>query len=235
MTKRFIFIEIILYLMFMTIDLFAESDWFGRLSVMLKLSSISLCFLYVVAIHTKQKTKDTHLMRIILLFTLASDVVLLLTRYFSLGVIFFILVQVLYAYRITRKERRLFKAVVFLAIAIGFAMFYSIKKDAGYGGLVEVGIFYAALFIWNIIELATANRERFTNKRFFFIGLVLYAICDIHVLIYNFPSYFQSNALLQLWYGFSGIGMWLFYLPGQVLLSMSAQRDGESVSLDSGV
>lgn len=235
MRKRFIIIQILIYLSFLVIDIFAEDAWLEQLSVLLKLSAIALCFLYVMVMHYKFKTKDTLLMCIVFLFTLTSDVFLLLTRYFLIGVVFFIFVQVLYAYRITSKAKRLLKLSVFAALALGLTIFYIVNPEAGYGGLLEVGIIYAVLFLWNIIELARADGGRFANKRFFLVGLVLYAICDLHVLIYNFPSYFQSNEALQMWYDFSAIGMWLFYLPGQVLLGMSAQGDGESVSRDSGV
>jgi len=221
MIKVFIAIESLLYFSFMTGDLFLEAMWFDKVSIVLKLSAIIGCFLFVNAVFIKHNTNDSNQMRMILFFTVCSDFFLLLTRQFEIGVLLFILVQVLYAYRISVGGNWHIKAFVLLGVAFLLTGYHFIKSGGEYGLLVSVGIFYSILFIWNIIDLISAEESRFANKSFFLMGLILYAVCDIHVLVYNFPSYFQNNALLRMWYDFSGIAMWLFYLPGQVLLSLS--------------
>lgn len=222
MIKYFIAIECLLYFSFMNLDLFLDAMWFDKFSMVLKFSAIIGCFLFVNAVFTKYKTADSNQMRKILFFTVCSDFFLLLTRQFELGVLLFILVQVLYAYRISAGSQWHVKAFVLLGIALFLTGFYFTVSGGEYGILILVGIFYSILFIWNIIDLILADDSHFSNKSFFLMGLILYAVCDIHVLVYNFPSFFQKNALLGTWYAFAGIAMWLFYLPGQVLLSLSA-------------
>ena len=51
----------------------------------------------------------------------------------------------------------------------------------------------------------------------FALGLTLFVGCDVCVGIFNLPG-LLPDALYQ----FSRIGMWLFYLPSQVLIALSA-------------
>ena len=53
--------------------------------------------------------------------------------------------------------------------------------------------------------------------RAFALGLTLFVGCDVCVGIFNLPG-LLPDALYQ----FSRIGMWLFYLPSQALIALSA-------------
>ena len=57
----------------------------------------------------------------------------------------------------------------------------------------------------------------------FSVGLWLFLLCDVCVGIRNQPELFPG------WLAaFAQVGMWLFYLPGQVLLVLSG-RKGEAI------
>jgi TRAP-type C4-dicarboxylate transport system permease small subunit len=56
--------------------------------------------------------------------------------------------------------------------------------------------------------------------RMFAWGLVLFLCCDLCVGVFNQSALF-SDAL----YAAAKFGMWLFYLPGQVLIALSGLPD----------
>ena len=57
---------------------------------------------------------------------------------------------------------------------------------------------------------------RDAGGRLFSLGLLLYLMCDMLVAVSQFPSFFPAplSSVAQ-------VGMWLFYLPGQVLNVLS--------------
>ena len=51
----------------------------------------------------------------------------------------------------------------------------------------------------------------------FRLGLALFLCCDVCVGAFNAPGLFPVPVT-----AFARVGMWLFYLPGQVLIALSA-------------
>jgi len=74
---------------------------------------------------------------------------------------------------------------------------------------------YAILFIGNICLSA---RYLGYNRRLTITGLLLFLACDICVLIYNLPGYFGAPQWLL---GVFPL-IWVFYLPSQILIAISA-------------
>ena len=84
-------------------------------------------------------------------------------------------------------------------------------------GIYVIAALYATLFIVNICVSARHIRH---NRRLIVTGLLLFAACDICVLIFNLPHYFGAPAGLTRVFPL----IWVFYLPSQVLLALSAVK-----------
>ena len=117
--------------------------------------------------------------------------------------------------------------------------------------LIAAGTFYACSFIRNIIMSVTlcikkAKMHRMQREKdrihdifenavtedrtelrqvLFAAGLMVFALCDINVLLYNLPTLFniRSHFVLTL-FEFAGTMMWAFYLPSQVMITMSPKK-----------
>ncbi|MCL2388210.1 MAG: hypothetical protein FWC89_11795, partial [Defluviitaleaceae bacterium] len=87
------------------------------------------------------------------------------------------------------------------------------------GEVVAIAALYACLFITNIvINVKTRARRPKWNFRVTMAGLVLFALCDINVMLYNMPAYLGTPH----WFYFVFPLIWIFYLPSQALLAISA-------------
>lgn len=118
------------------------------------------------------------------------------------------------------------------AVFIACLLFFMQKMPErfNYALMLALGVFYALLFTWNIVSIMIKRSNDDYDRRLFAVGLILYALCDINVAIYNFPSFFDSNVFLSRIYASSGLAMWLFYLPGQVALTLSVRRKVDGVN-----
>jgi len=245
--KWFLILECVIYIVFTTIDVCSNNPTWIHISVALKLISIGLCLVFLGQMaYANPDNRDGRLMVLIMSLTLASDVFLLLTRQFTYGLILFVCVQLLYSIRIQKRvnlKSLLIKGILFI-VSLYFFM-KQMPQQHSYALMLSLGAFYALLFAWNLIlltcEIWTTTRTasesstvlhltRVANdhntvydSRLFIIGLVLYALCDLNVAIYNFPSFFDSNVMMLWLYKNSNIAMWLFYLPGQVALTLSVR------------
>ena len=74
---------------------------------------------------------------------------------------------------------------------------------------------YALLFISNIYISARYLKR---NRALVITGLLLFAACDVCVLIFNMPVYMGAPLWLRNIYPL----IWVFYLPSQLLLAVSA-------------
>ncbi len=236
--KWFVIMEILIYVVFNAIDIGSNDAEWIRVSTLLKILSIALCLVLLGRLsYIQPKNQDNRLMVLIMTMTLASDVFLLFTRHFNNGLVLFIGVQLLYAIRIQKRlnvKSLILKAIFFTVIFFFFRQ--SMAEPLNFVLMLSLGTFYAFLFAINIVTLAleilmTSRKttdfsvlETVYDRRLFIVGLVLYALCDINVAIYNFPNFFNSNALLLRIYEMSALAMWLFYLPGQVALTLSVRR-----------
>lgn len=230
--KWFVLLECFIYIAFHILDIGFGDPTLMRISVALKLLSIAICVAFLVRqALLNPKNKDGRLMVFVMSLTLASDVILLLTRQFTVGLVLFVIVQGLYSVRIQKRlvvKRVFINGAVFIACLLFFIQMMPDRFN--YALMLALGAFYAFLFIWNIFSLSVQKSKDSYDSRLFVIGLILYALCDINVAIYNFPSFFDSNVFLSRIYASSGLAMWLFYLPGQVALTLSVRRKVDGAS-----
>lgn len=189
---------------------------------------------------------DVLILTVILLFTVVSDVFLLFTESISIGVMFFCVVQTLYfiwlryimhrlpqngtIHEPVRAHNKVIRDAFFLyliriIIATAACMLLRIKiGDLGASGEIVLVVFYAVIFLGNIFSLiriiATRRwREGAVNLTVLLTGLILFVLCDVNVALYNICAWVQE--IPAIWRVLSGVAMWLFYLPSQLLIIYS--------------
>ena len=154
-----------------------------------------------------------------LALTAAADVfLLLLDRDYLAGVALFCLVQLCYAVRIYRGSggrswRGLRLGLSLAALAALFALKLLTPLNA-------LALVYFSNFLCNALSSLACPGGR---ARLFSAGLWLFLCCDVCVAAFQNPA-LVPPALAA----FARVGMWLFYLPGQVLLALSALPEEKS-------
>ena len=202
-----------LYLAFLSLDLFLPgSGW----DIPLKYLSILLCFCFVLGTGQGQ---DGLLMKTALGFTLLADLFLLvLNRWYLVGVACFCVVQLLYLTRIAglRPEKLPLRLALRGLLAI-FALMIAWRLGA-LDGLTALSLFYFSQLICNSLESLSLGAP----FRGFALGLFLFLGCELCVGLQNLSAWFPAagGPLVE----FARVGMWLFYLPSQVLISLSVKR-----------
>lgn len=202
-----------LYVAFLTLDLF----WpVSRWDIPLKYLSILLCFLFVLRTGWGW---DGRLMKIALGFTLLADLFLLvLNRWYLMGVACFCVVQLLYLTRIASVHREHLP----LRLALrGLLVLLALTVADGLGvldPLTGLSLFYFSQLVVNVLESFALGLPYGT----FAVGLLLFLCCDLCVGLQNLSAWFPAagGPLVE----FARVGMWLFYLPSQVLISLSVKR-----------
>lgn len=196
-TLRRVFLgaEVLLYLIFLYMDLMHSGD-----STVPKFLSICLVGLTgaLFAAHSE--------IRLGLIFTVAADVfLLLLNRYYPVGIMLFIIVQICYALYLDDTHGMIPRLI---CITLSSILFYR------YGLLETLAAVYITLFLCNVIRAGVKCRE----NPLFFIGMLLFFCCDICVGLYHTCT----GAVWE----FVRVAMWAFYLPGQVLILLSSWKTG---------
>ena len=87
-----------------------------------------------------------------------------------------------------------------------------------------VTAFYFTTFLVNTVQSLVLRGKK---QRLFALGLVLFLCCDLCVGAFNEPGLVPSGV-----YSFARVGMWLFYLPAQVLITLSGLPDPVLRGLD---
>lgn len=201
----FLALEAVLYAAFLTWDLTIG----GRGSNPIKYAGILLCLGYSLYL---ERRGGSRLVPAALTLTALADVfLLLLDSHYALGVGLFCLVQGLYLVRIFRSNGG--KSLWGLRIVLFFAALLILK---GLGLLLPLNIlalFYFSNFLCNALASLGCPGG---NMRLFSLGLWLFLCCDVCVGLFQSPE-LASPAVGA----FVQVGMWLFYLPAQVLIALS--------------
>ena len=203
--SAFLALEGGLYVLFLLQDL----SLLGGDSMKVKYLSILLCLTF--SAWGKLRGGEGLITAALALTAGADWFLLVLNRHYLAGVGLFCLVQGLYLVHI-RRERGSWgwwpgRLVLWAGAA---AVLYRL-------GLLEpltaLAALYIANFFWNILDSLPLGRGR---GRLFVLGLVLFFCCDLCVGVHNAPGLFPAGLT-----AFARVGMWLFYLPAQVLITLS--------------
>ncbi len=202
--SAFLLLEAGLYLAFMGMDLFAGSSN----TTVLKYSGILLCLLFsALCAHGGGDRMVPYAQ----LFTALADYFLLvIDREYLAGIFFFSIAQILYLIRLDRMGGRIWLPVRIVSALLAVLLLFW----AGlYSPLNLAAVLYFSLLLVNMVLSWTIPSG---TGRMFALGLSLFVLCDLCVGLFQL-SVGVPVRLRQ----FSGIGMWLFYLPSQVLISLS--------------
>lgn len=213
--KKIILVIILIYISFIIMDLK------GQDTRVLKYLSVILCFILSILIGNRGIDKmDTRLLQLALFFTTIADLNLVILKDFFTGIAVFCIVQIIYTIRHSRNiilSKRnialfLIEGIVVLGLVIMINIpFYQEKV------LYIIVCIYSILLVSSVfMALGTIKRGFYskTNSYFIMIGMILFLLCDINVGLYHIGKIQHI----------SGILIWFFYLPSQLLLSLSGYK-----------
>lgn len=209
----FLAAEGLLYLSFLSLDLFfPQLGW----NMPLKYLSIGLCFVYILPTICGP---EGPLMGVALGLTLLADLFLLvLNRWYLCGVACFCVVQLLYLVRLVRHNRsHLVLRLILRGAVTGTALTVPYLLGV-WEPLTALSLFCFSQLVCNALDSLTC----LPALRLFSLGLFCFLGCDLCVGLQNFTTWFPH--VPALWTSFTRVGMWLFYLPSQVLICLSVQR-----------
>ena len=200
----FLTVEAILYAAFLVWDVTIG----GRGSNPIKFAGILLCLVYSLYLG---HLGGSRLVPAALALTALADVfLLLLDADYALGILLFCAVQGLYFVRIVRSGGR-----SLWGLRLGLFLLSLVVLNL-LGLLIPLNIlalFYFTNFFCNALaSLGCSGWPR----RLFSIGLWLFLCCDVCVGLFQNPQ-LVPPAMSP----FVSVGMWLFYLPAQVLITLS--------------
>jgi len=198
----------------------------------IKFAFVAVCSVVaLVSYFLCRSKKDWFWLTLGLAFTVGADYLLILHNRHLTGVAVFCFAHVAYIIRaVTGKPdgmRRIFPWLAVLMVGLVYTvltiflidMLNWINADLVVfrfaTSIYVIAALYAALFITNIYVSARYLRH---NRVLIVVGLLLFAFCDIFVLIFNLPLYFGAPEGLSMVFPL----IWVFYLPSQALLALSA-------------
>ena len=182
----------------------------------IKFSLIALCFLIALCSRRFARSKEDWAYLVAAMgLTLIADYFLVLAHNHRAGVFVFCFVHMVYILRVSINRKETIRKIVSIcakgAIVLTLAMFLNLDI------LIVLTVIYAGLFIKNLVTHFKYCRF---NRRLILTGLILFALCDIHVLMFNLPRYIPAVPLAVAEWG--RFWIWVFYTPAQFLLSLSA-------------
>ncbi len=206
----FIIIEAALYIIFMTLDLSAYSGS----TIVLKYIGILLCVAFSVFCAIRGGAK---LIPVALAFTAVADFFLLvLNQYYAIGLIFFLVVQAIYLFYLYRETGKIWIPARIICAGLIVLLLWVLHMLSGVN--LEAGIYFSLILINMAMSWTRGGRA----GRLFAVGLTLFVCCDICVGLYNLYGMLPDGL-----YAFTSIGMWMFYLPSQVLIALSMLQPEE--------
>jgi len=227
--KRFMILIIcLLYISFLTIDIFPwdsnlASNYFN--SNLLKFLSILLCFITsLIAYPIDNQPRNIFLLQLGLLFTVMADYIFLIyDADYQLAIGLFSIVQIIYSLRYRRGEelKRLLKYLsIFFIVLISFRIG---RMFCPLDFLIFMGIFYLICFLISLKDAIKLNKilQEDVSRRIVS-GMVLFFLCDLSLgLNYLLTEGYFNGILVDKIKDLASLSVWIFYLPSQLLLSLS--------------
>lgn len=222
----FVLAEIAIYITYQVFD-FA----YGQNLIYLKYAGILTCLAFA-AIGIYFYGKDGIVVTVALVFTAISDLfILVLNRYFEVGICTFILTQVVHLvriYLINGKRPWISLGVRLGVVAVGLAVLGGLGMLNS--AVVVLAVIYFPQLLINAIESGLLIK---IDKKYIllFVGLVLFTICDICVGVDNMGG-INGNAsdatvgvsISEGLKNFVHSVIWTVYLPAQVCIVLSEKK-----------
>ena len=200
LASTFLAVEGVLYAAFLILDLTGR----GEQTTSIKYAGVLLCLAFALA-------GGDRLVSLALALTAGADWFLLVRgSHYAVGIALFLCVQAVYYLRLRRAGAGngwLFRSGLALALGAGVCALDMAAPLNLLAALNFSQLASNALLAW------TLNGAR---QRAFALGLTLFVGCDVCVGLFNVlppgsPPYLAAS-----------VGMWLSYLPSQVLIALSA-------------
>lgn len=217
---------LILYYLFMYMDLFNIQAFISSNTI----KFISMILVFIICVMAKgnsQSNKDLFLLKIGLSITLIADIfLLLLNNNYILGIGLFAIVQIIYSIRYKPENTKAIIRNFIIILLIVFFIYIVIDKFViEIDFLIVIALYYAICLLSSTIKaIQTHNNKSYEklNSKMVAVAMVLFLLCDINVALHNIiKSTSMTNSFTIILYNISFISMWFFYLPSQVLLSLS--------------
>ncbi|SHH29503.1 lysoplasmalogenase family protein [Clostridium grantii] len=194
-----------------------------------KFISIILCFFMTFNYKEYISKKDILLLRVAKFLTIITDYLLLFTNYFFYGVCIFSIIQIIYIYRHNGTKNKskgdyILKSLLVVIISISILNFLGFFKNEN---MLIITSIYSILIIGGTIiaYLAPAYyKENYINRKLVFYGMFLFLLCDINVGVSNLSNFGLFSEISNNIKNYSFDLIWLFYLPSQIILSMSGRK-----------
>ncbi len=213
----FILLEIALYLSFLFID---KGIFETRIeSSTLKYAGISLCLAFSLYCLIRKRKMANCFIPIALVFTLISDYFLLFNTNQNLyvyGLITFIITQLIYFAFIVYLRKS--KSELFINLIVRFLLTIAALGVAFYLNYSDVLTILALVYFVELLSnflYSTFLIKLDKEYLIFSLGLLLFIGCDINVGLNNVHLFEGID------YSLVNFLMWVFYLPSQVLLSLT--------------
>lgn len=212
LTAGFLLLEGVLYAAFLALDLTGQ----GSLTIPIKYAGILLCLAFTLLSALRGGDR---LVPAALALTAGADWFLLVRNdHYAVGIVLFLCVQTVYYLRLRRKgaeDGYWLRSGLTLCAGLGLYALGMAQPLNLLAGLYFSQLLSNAMLAWT---LPTQSGRRFA------LGLTLFVGCDICVGLFNaLPSTYPLYPAVS-------VGMWLFYLPSQVLIALSAQPEKEGFS-----
>jgi uncharacterized membrane protein YhhN len=204
------FVLVFIYAAIICLEIIAGYQFIVRI---LKYTAIASCFvLAVLILEYSISHDDAKLLIGGLFFTLIADMFFLFTQAVVPGIICFYFAHLCY---IRRYRRGSFKRNLVMVLAALLFCTVGFLSGLNFPYVFLLGSVYAVLII-TATGLAFLSGLPKTNKRLAGIGMILFLLCDSNVAI----SFFAPKTGML--YGIADALIWIFYIPSQAMLSLSA-------------
>lgn len=202
--KVYLVIQLFIYIIFIYLDINKQASY------LIKYLGIIINFLYALILYINNKKYDL-LFLVALLFTAIADYFLLVTsNHYTIGVIFFCLVQTIYGYKLTSIKSFIYRITIFISTTLILPLF-NVEQS-----LLNICSIYSFTNLSANLYCSIIKKDTM-----FSIGLLLFWLCDLNVGIYNIPI----NSLYKL----SAYLMWIFYFPSQVIITLKGEKNHEEI------
>ncbi len=202
--KVYLVIQLFIYIIFIYLDINKQASY------LIKYLGIIINFLYALILYINNKKYDL-LFLVALLFTAIADYFLLVTsNHYTIGVIFFCLVQTIYGHKLTSIKSFIYRITIFISTTLILPLF-NVEQS-----LLNICSIYSFTNLSANLYCSIIKKDTM-----FSIGLLLFWLCDLNVGIYNIPI----NSLYKL----SAYLMWIFYFPSQVIITLKGEKNHEEI------
>jgi hypothetical protein len=198
--------------------LILDSVGLYHVSATVKYLGIIACFVFACAFSLLGGGKN-FLVPVALALTLVADLFLLvLGKYYEVGVAVFIMAQSTYFAHLCVMRGKA-KLSIILRLSVIVALELIIAVAGIFSVLNALCAAYFTMLCFNLIDSALLiNKE--SRAVLLTVGFALFILCDVCVGLNNLLPPLSALAPLV------SYGMWLFYFPSQTLLAMTASVNG---------